>query len=74
MADLPLFILDAESRWRLAYDALQWIIQRRTQKPRTRSLKGHAIVDSGWRGNRLHRTREAHPAPLHCRARHCLDA
>ena len=50
MADNPLFTLDAESRWRLAYDAQQWIIQRRTQKARVRRLEGHAIADSGWRG------------------------
>ncbi len=50
MADRPLFTLDAEGRWRLAYDAQQWVIQRRTQKPRVRRLEGHAIADSGWRG------------------------
>ncbi len=50
MADNPLFTLDAESRWRLAYDSNQWIVQRRTQKPRVRRLEGHAIADSGWRG------------------------
>ncbi len=50
MADQPLFSLDIEGRWRLAYDSNQWIIQRRTQKPRVRRLEGHAIADSGWRG------------------------
>ncbi len=50
MADKPLFNLDSEGRWRLAYDAQQWIIQRRTQKPRVRRLEGHAIADTGWRG------------------------
>ena len=50
MAEQPLFILDADSRWRLAYDRQQWIIQRRTQKPRARRLEGHAIADTGWRG------------------------
>ena len=50
MADKSLFILDAEARWRLAYDSNQWIIQRRAQKPRVRRLEGHAIADSGWRG------------------------
>ena len=34
MADLPLFTLDAEGRWRLAYDPLQWIVQRRKTLPR----------------------------------------
>ncbi len=50
MADKPLFTLDADSRWRLAYDSNQWVIQRRAQKPRVRRLEGHAIADSGWRG------------------------
>ncbi len=50
MADKPLFNLDAEGRWRLAYDSNQWVLQRRTQKPRVRRLEGHAIADSGWRG------------------------
>ncbi|MCH9053993.1 MAG: hypothetical protein IIA72_23575 [Proteobacteria bacterium] len=50
MADKPLFNLDAEGRWRLAYDSNQWIVQRRAQKPRVRRLEGHAIADSGWRG------------------------
>ncbi len=50
MADKPLFNLDSEGRWRLAYDRNQWVIQRRTQKARVRLLEGHAIADSGWRG------------------------
>ena len=50
MADKPLFNLDAEGRWRLAYDRNQWVIQRRAQKPRVRRLEGHAIADTGWRG------------------------
>ncbi len=50
MADKPLFNLDADGRWRLAYDRNQWVIQRRAQKPRVRRLEGHAIADSGWRG------------------------
>ncbi len=50
MADKPLFTLDTDDRWRLAYDRQQWIIQRRTQKPRARRLEGHAIADTGWRG------------------------
>ncbi len=50
MADNPLFTLDAEFRWRLAYDKQQWVIQRRAQEPRVRRLEGHAIADSGWRG------------------------
>ncbi len=55
MADKPLFNLDAEGRWWLAYDSNQWVIQRRTQKPRVRRLEGHAIADSGWRGVSLRR-------------------
>ncbi len=50
MADKPLFNLDTEGRWRLAYDSNQWVIQRRAQKPRVRRLEGHAIADTGWRG------------------------
>ncbi len=50
MADKPLFNLDAEGRWRLAYDRQQWVIQHRTKKARVRRLEGHAIADSGWRG------------------------
>ena len=46
MADNPLFTLDAESRWRLAYDSNQWIIQRRKGPP-----SPYGVVpgrDSGW--------------------------
>ncbi len=50
MADKPLFNLDPEGRWRLAYDTQQWVIQRRTQKAQVRRLEGHAIAESGWRG------------------------
>ncbi len=50
MADKPLFSLDAEGRWRLAYDAQQWVIQRRTKKPRVSHTEGGSIADSGWRG------------------------
>ncbi len=48
MADLPLFTLDAESRWRLAYDHQQWVVQRRRRAPRRSERAG--ISDSGWRG------------------------
>ena len=50
MADKALFNLDADARWRLAHDANQWVVQRRTQKARVRHIEGHAIADSGWRG------------------------
>ncbi len=46
MADTPLFTLDAEGRWRLAYDRQQWIIQRRKGPP-----SPYGVVpgrDSGW--------------------------
>ena len=46
MADKPLFNLDAEGRWRLAYDRNQWVIQRRKGPPRP-----YGVVpgrDSGW--------------------------
>ncbi len=48
MADKPLFSLDAEARWRLAYDRQQWVVQRRRRAPRRSERAG--ISDSGWRG------------------------
>ncbi len=48
MADNPLFNLDPEGRWRLAYDRNQWVIQRR--KGSTRPANRSSIADSGWRG------------------------
>ena len=50
MSDKPLFNLDAEGRWRLAYDSQQWVIQRRQQNPSVRRFKGHGMRESGWRG------------------------
>ncbi len=50
MADKPLFNLDAEGRWRLAYDRQQWVIQYRTKKARVSHTEGGSIRDSGWRG------------------------
>ena len=47
MADKSLFILDAEARWRLAYDSLQWIIQRRKTLPRPSEVGGSA--EARWR-------------------------
>ncbi len=49
MADKPLFNLDAEGRWRLAYDANQWVLQHRTKKARVSHTEGGSIRDSGWR-------------------------
>ncbi len=48
MADQPLFTLDGESRWRLAFDAQQWVVQRRRRAPRRSERAG--ISESGWRG------------------------
>lgn len=50
MGDVPLFDLDSQGRWRIAYDKNQWVLQRRTQKAHTRQIKGHAARDSGFRG------------------------
>ncbi len=50
MADKPVFNLDADGRWRLAYDRQQWKIQRRTKKARVSHSEGGSIADSGWRG------------------------
>ncbi len=47
MADKHLFNLDADARWRLAYDKQQWVLQRRQQGPRPGN--SHGIADSGWR-------------------------
>ncbi len=48
MTDKPLFNLDAEGRWRLAYDSQQRVVQRRRRAPRRSERAG--ISDSGWRG------------------------
>ncbi len=50
MADKPLFKLDAEGRWRLAYDRHQWAIQRRTEKPCRRGSDSAAMRRTGWKG------------------------
>ena len=50
MADKPLFTLDAEGRWRLAYDSQQWVIQHRKKKARVSHAERGSIRDSGWRG------------------------
>ena len=47
MADRFLFLLDAKARFRLAYDAQQWIIQRRVGSPRPG--EGPAMRDTGWK-------------------------
>ena len=43
MVDKPLFNLDADDRWRLAYDRQQWMIQRRAQNPCVRRFKSHVV-------------------------------
>ncbi len=48
MADKPLFILDAEGRWRLAYDANQWVVQQRRGKARASHIEGRSIARSGY--------------------------
>jgi hypothetical protein len=48
MADKPLFNLDAEGRWRLAYDRQQWVLQRRDRAPRRSEYAG--IADPGCKG------------------------
>ncbi len=50
MADTPLFTLDAEQRYRLAYDAQQWVIQLQERNPSTSQIEGRAARDSGFRG------------------------
>ena len=49
MADLPLFTLDAEARWRLAYDKQQWVVQRRVGKPRPARSDSAAGATTGWK-------------------------
>ncbi len=48
MADKPLFNLDAEGRWRLAYDRNQWVLQKRAGSP---GRNRYGIRESGWRGD-----------------------
>ncbi len=48
MADNPLFILDAEGRWRLAYDANQWVLQQRRGKASASHIEGRSIARSGY--------------------------
>ena len=46
MADKPLFNL--EGRWRLAYDANQWVLQQRRGKARASHIEGRSIARSGY--------------------------
>ncbi len=47
MADKSLFNLDAEGRWRLAYDRQQWVLHRRDGPPR--ASEAPAGRNSGYR-------------------------
>ncbi len=47
MTDKPLFILDADGRWQLAYDSNQWVLQRRVGSS---GSNRSGIRESGWRG------------------------
>ena len=49
MTDKPLFILDTEARWRLAYDRQQWVLQRRAGTPCRRGSDSAAMRRTGWR-------------------------
>ncbi len=48
MTDKPLFNLDAEGRWRLAYDRQQWVLQQRRGKARASHIEGRSIARSGY--------------------------
>ena len=58
MADKPLFDLDSKGRWRLAFDAQQWILQkatkRKTPRPTQRPPPSQSEVPpdsmTDWRG------------------------
>ncbi len=53
MADRPLFNLDTEGRWRLAYDRQQWILQRGERRNSVRAgarSKGPRSDGMDWRG------------------------
>ena len=52
--DAPLFYLDAECRWRLASDGLQWIIQKRGGIQH----KGRYAGELRWKGVRFPTTPE----------------
>ncbi len=49
MADKPLFSLDAEGRWRLAYDSQQWVVQQRVGTPCQRGSDSAAMRRTGWK-------------------------
>ncbi len=49
MTDTPLFTLDSEARWRLAFDRQQWVVQRRVGKPRPARSDSAAGATTGWK-------------------------
>ncbi len=53
MADKPLFSLDAEARWRLAFDRQQWVVQRRAGTPCQRGSDSAAMRRTGWKADAL---------------------
>ncbi len=48
MADKPLFNLDAEGRWRLAFDRQQWVVQQRVGISCQRGSDSAAMRRTGW--------------------------
>ncbi len=48
MTDKPLFNLDTEARWRLAYDSNQWVLQQRRGEARASHIEGRSIARSGY--------------------------
>ncbi len=49
MADKSLFDLDAEGRWRLAFDRQQWVVQQRVGTPCQRGSDSAAMRRTGWK-------------------------
>ena len=50
MADTPLFTLDAEGRFRLAYEANQWVIEQRGSKRKRGGFEGGHSEIYRWEG------------------------
>ncbi len=63
MADKPLVTLDADGRWRLAYDSNEWVLHRRQQAARPGNSDG--IRDTGWRGVSFVGGKKATPGRLY---------
>ncbi len=47
MADTPILALDADGKWRLAYDNLQWVVQIRRRQPTGKSSGFEAVAFPG---------------------------